>query len=182
MCLVLQIILLKISHYLVHHRFMYHWNERVKLKGNISCRAWEPCLLLSHEVLFTTGLSLENGFDSGGGSSVCFPGVSSPTGTNDLLFPGSVCPPWRLIDENYSPRRQTLNDVSRVSRRFVVGDAGWGGWEGESSGEADSVRCNIKLLSSESFQTNSQKRIHFLKETCLCRDSTFKFCFSAFCM
>lgn len=40
-------------------------------------------LCVSHAVLFTS----ENSSDSCGGSSVCFPGVSSSSGTNDLLFP-----------------------------------------------------------------------------------------------
>lgn len=44
-------------------------------------------LCVSHAVLFTS----ENSSDSCGGSSVCFPGVSSSSGTNDFLFPCPVC-------------------------------------------------------------------------------------------
>lgn len=42
---------------------------------------------VSHAVLFTS----ENGSDSWGGSFVYFPGVSSSSGTNALLFPSLVC-------------------------------------------------------------------------------------------
>lgn len=94
-------------------------------------------LCVSHAVLFTS----ENSSDSCGGSSVCFPGVSSSSGTNDLLFPVLSA---SLVTDRWA-RFPELWDSNVIWVALVAGGAGG---EQSRAGAVNTVRTKIKSLCS----------------------------------